>query len=254
MRQLSGDQGDAVGGEERDGPVAGVSADAFRPRLAEVSAGSSIDAAMDQPCPQTARGEGVSAERPRSETPPARGVETDVERCDRNFVELMQEVRVVQTGVQVLFGFLLMAPMTPVFQRLDVRQRVEYCVTFALVGMAAFLLTAPTAYHRVLFRRGDKEYLVTVANRLTIAGLGAVGLAMAGATVFVSDVLFGRWPAMIAGTAAAVACIALWAILPLARRRELERRTSELVVHEDRSAMSAIEADAATPGLLGWPS
>src|SRR5215211_7319714 len=94
--------------------------------------------------------------------------ETDLERCDRNLVELLQEVRVVQTGVQVLFAFLLMAPLTPVFGRLDGRHHGEYYATLALAGISAFLLIAPTAYHRVLFRRGDKEYLVTIANRMTI--------------------------------------------------------------------------------------
>src|SRR5690242_7833170 len=99
--------------------------------------------------------------------------ETSLERCDRNLVELLQEVRVVQTGVQVLFGFLLMAPLTARFEHLHGRQHAEYYVSFALAGLAAFLLIAPTAYHRALFRRGDKEYLVTIANRLTIAGLYA---------------------------------------------------------------------------------
>jgi hypothetical protein len=147
--------------------------------------------------------------------------ETELERCDRNLVELLQEVRVVQTGVQVLFGFLLMAPLTALFRQLDTRQHVEYYVAFALTGLAAFVLIAPTAYHRVLFRRGDKDYLVTTANRLTIAGLGAVGIAMTGATMFVTDVLFGLLPGLIAGVAAAATGVALWAALPLARLREL---------------------------------
>lgn len=147
--------------------------------------------------------------------------ETTLERCDRNLVELLQEVRVVQTGVQVLFGFLLMAPLTAGFEHLHGRQHIEYYVAFALAGLAAFLLIAPTAYHRALFRRGDKEYLVVVANRLTIAGLFAVGISMTGATVLVSDVIFGPWPAVIAGAVAAAACLVLWGLLPLVRRRQI---------------------------------
>src|SRR5512139_1197221 len=100
--------------------------------------------------------------------------ETALERSDRNLVELLQEVRVVQTGVQVLFAFLLTAPLTTPFDDLAERQHAEYYVTFVLAGIAVFLLIAPTAYHRVLFRRGDKLHLVRVANRLTIAGLSAV--------------------------------------------------------------------------------
>jgi hypothetical protein len=150
--------------------------------------------------------------------------ETELERCDRNLVELLQEVRVVQTGVQVLFGFLLMAPLTARFQYLNGRQHLEYYASFATAGLAAFLLISPTAYHRALFRRGDKEYLVIVANRLTIAGLGAVGVSMGGATMFVSDVVFGLGGGIAAGTVAAATGVALWVMLPLTRRRKVPRR------------------------------
>src|SRR3954462_13818240 len=157
-------------------------------------------------------------------TQPAPGTdrnETQLERCDRNLVELLQEVRVVQTGVQVLFAFLLMAPLTPGFADLGGLQRVEYFVTLSLAGAAAVLLIAPTAFHRVLFRLGDKEYLVTVANRLTIAGLATVAMSMVGAVVFVADILLGPWGAIVTGAAAALACVVLWAAIPLARRRRI---------------------------------
>ena len=150
--------------------------------------------------------------------------ETHLERCDRNLSELLQEVRVVQTGVQVLFAFLLMAPLTPTFGRLGDVARIEYFVTLTLAGAAAVLLIAPTAYHRVLFRLGDKEHLVKVANRFTIAGLTAVGLSMVGALVFVTDLLFGRWPAVLAGSIAAAGCLAFWLVLPVARRRAIAQR------------------------------
>ncbi len=158
------------------------------------------------------------------QSPPPGRNETDLERCDRNLVELLQEVRVVQTGVQVLFAFLLMAPLTPFFRDLAQRQHIEYYVTFALAGIAAFLLMAPTAYHRVLFRRGDKFHLVNVANRLTIAGLTTVGASMVGALAFVTDVCFGPWPGLVAGGIAGSLCLTLWAALPLTRRRSLDAR------------------------------
>jgi Family of unknown function (DUF6328) len=138
-------------------------------------------------------------------------------------VELLQEVRVVQTGVQVLFAFLLMAPLTPAFDELGSVQRIEYFVTLTLAGAAAILLIAPTAYHRALFRLGDKEYLVAIANRLTIAGLAAVGMSMVGAMVFVTGVLFGQSAALVSGTIAAICCVTLWGVLPLARRFALTR-------------------------------
>jgi hypothetical protein len=145
--------------------------------------------------------------------------ETTLERADRNLVELLQEVRVVQTGVQVLFGFLLMAPLTAGFHRLGSVLQREYFVTLLLAAAGAILLIAPTAYHRLLFRRGDKEYLVRVANRLTIAGLAAVGLAMVGSIAFVAGILFPRETALVIGSLACFLCVLLWAVLPLRRRR-----------------------------------
>src|SRR4051812_43906577 len=117
-----------------------------------------------------------------------------------------------------------MAPLTPGFADLGGTSRAEYFVTLSLAGAAAVLLIAPTAFHRVLFRCGDKEYLVTSANRLTIGGLVAVALSMTGAMAFVADVLFGRWCAVLTGGLAAVACLVLWALVPLARRRSLKDR------------------------------
>ena len=129
----------------------------------------------------------------------------------------------MQTGVQVLFAFLLMAPLTPRFDELTSVQRTEYFTTLALAGLAALLLIAPTAYHRVLFRLGDKEYLVRVGNRLTIAGLAAVGLSMVGAMLFVTGVLFGQGAALAAGLLSALAAVTLWGVLPVARRVALTR-------------------------------
>src|SRR4051812_38327426 len=104
--------------------------------------------------------------------------ETPLQRCDRNLVELLQEVRVVQTGVQVLFAFLLTAPLSARFAQLTSAQRIEYFVALLSTGAAAVLLIAPTAHHRILFRLGDKDRLVRVANRYTLLGLVFVGMAM----------------------------------------------------------------------------
>lgn len=147
--------------------------------------------------------------------------ETTLERTDRNLVELLQEVRVVQTGVQVLFGFLLMAPLTARFRALSSALQMEYFATLLLAAAGAILLIAPTAYHRALFRRGDKEYLICVANRLTIAGLSAVGLAMVGSIVFVAGILFGGLAVIIVALVAGLMCVVLWAVLPLRRRRRI---------------------------------
>jgi hypothetical protein len=161
--------------------------------------------------------------------------ETTLERSDRNLVELLQEVRVVQTGVQVLFGFLLMAPLTAGFRRLGPVLQKEYFVTLLLAAAGAILLIAPTAFHRVLFRRGDKEYLVRVANRLTIAGLAAVGLAMVGSIVFVAGILFPSGITVAVGALACCVCALLWAVLPLLRRRQLDDSSDSATASGSRS-------------------
>jgi hypothetical protein len=150
--------------------------------------------------------------------------ETVLERYDRNLVELLQEVRVVQTGVQVLFAFLLTVPLTARFPELTGFERGTFFVTLLATGAAAVLLIAPTAYHRVLFRCGDKEHLVSVANRLTLAGLAFVAVSMLGALVLVTDLMFGRAAiVLLVGALAGAGCVWLWCAAPLARRASLRR-------------------------------
>ena len=149
--------------------------------------------------------------------------ETPLERCDRNLVELLQEVRVVQTGVQVLFAFLLMAPLSSRFPELSTALRIEYFATMLAAGAAAMLLIAPTAYHRLLFRLGDKEHLVTVANRYTLAGLACVGLSMVGALGFVSAYLIPGPAEVVVPVVAAASMAWCWWIAPMRRRRTIRR-------------------------------
>jgi Family of unknown function (DUF6328) len=148
--------------------------------------------------------------------------ETPLERCDRNLAELLQEVRVVQTGVQVLFAFLLTAPLAARFPTLDPFQRITYYVVLLATGGAAVLLIAPTAYHRIVFRLGDKEHLLTVANRCTLAGLGCVALSMVSALLFVTDMLFDDTTVIVATTGtAALGCVWFWCVAPLLRRNKV---------------------------------
>jgi predicted membrane channel-forming protein YqfA (hemolysin III family) len=157
--------------------------------------------------------------------------ETALERCDRNLSELLQEVRVAQTGVQVLFGFLLAIVFQPRFKSISSFQKIDYFVTLMSTGAAAILLIAPTAYHRILFRRGDKAHLVQVANRLTMIGLAAVAVSMIGVVLLVSDTMFSSPVTVTVTTLAAAGCAVTWFVLPMARRRtlnqlELEERSS----------------------------
>src|SRR3954451_13284736 len=130
--------------------------------------------------------------------------ETPLERCDRNLAELMQEVRVAQTGVQVLFGFLLTVPFTVRFNHITPTERAVYFTTLMLAGAAAMLLIAPTSQHRLLFRCGDKHRLVIIANRYAIAGLLAVPATMAAAVLLISLLVIGSLGAALVTTAAAL--------------------------------------------------
>jgi Family of unknown function (DUF6328) len=155
--------------------------------------------------------------------PPHRD-ETDTERLDRNLIELLQEVRVVQTGVQVLFAFLLTVPFSSRFDEITGFQRGAYFTALVGAAAASVLLLAPTAVHRILFRLGQKEYMVEVSNRLTLGGLLATALAMIAAMLLVSDVMFGTGAAIVIAFVTAVACVVVWALLPLRRRREVVAR------------------------------
>ena len=144
--------------------------------------------------------------------------ETKAERDDRNLIELLQELRVAGLGVQVLFGFLLSIPFTTRFVELSQTQHGLYVVALLLAATATALLLAPVAYHRLVFRRHQKEQLVRDANILAILGLAAVGLAVSAAVLLVvSFVAQGATAALIT---AFVVCLfaALWFVLPLARR------------------------------------
>ena len=149
--------------------------------------------------------------------------ETRLERDDRNLIELLQEARVVQTGVQILFGFLLTVAFQPKFEKLSSFQRADYFGTLVAAATTLIMLTAPTSWHRILFRQGDKEHLVKVANRFMLVGLAAMGLTMVGVVMLLSDIAFSPAVAAIVTAAAVVGCATTWCVLPLARRRALDR-------------------------------
>lgn len=125
-----------------------------------------------------------SADRP-SETETDRPGETGAERDDRNLLELLQELRVAGLGVQVLFGFMLSLPFTARFAKLSQPQRDLYLASLLLAAISTALLLGPVAYHRLVFRRHQKEVLVKDANIMALSGLAAVGLAISAAVLLV---------------------------------------------------------------------
>jgi hypothetical protein len=151
--------------------------------------------------------------------------ETALERDDRNLVELLQEIRVVQTGVQILFGFLLTIAFQPKFEKLSSFQKADYLGTLVAAATTLIMLTAPISWHRLLFRQGDKDHLVRIANRFTVIGLASMGLTMVGVVMLLSDTAFPSWLTALITALAVIACSVLWYALPLARRRALRRGT-----------------------------
>jgi hypothetical protein len=147
--------------------------------------------------------------------------ESESERLDRNLGELLQELRVALPGVQVLFAFLLAVPFQQNFTKINGFERDVYFATLLFTALSAILLIAPSSYHRMTFRLQQKRELIHLANRFTIAGLTCLALAMTGAIVLITDVLFGGIVTAIVGTCTAVTFAGLWYVLPLRRRLSL---------------------------------
>jgi Family of unknown function (DUF6328) len=150
--------------------------------------------------------------------------ETETERLDRNLGELLQELRVALPGVQILFAFLLTVPFAQGFTRLEADQRDVYLGTLLASTVSAVLLIAPTAYHRLTFRKQQKERLVVLANWLSIAGLGFLAIAMTGVVLLITDFVFGATATVICTIFAGLMFAGFWYGLPLWRRVELEDR------------------------------
>lgn len=141
--------------------------------------------------------------------------ETPTERFDRNWEELLQELRVAQTGVQILAGFLLTLPFQARFTTLQPHHRVLYLVAFSLAVLATALLAAPVSAHRLLFRRHAKGELVALGNRCAQAGLIALALSLVTALYVIFDLLVGAPGAVVATLVAGAAFLVFWVVLPL---------------------------------------
>ena len=144
--------------------------------------------------------------------------ETVTERADRNFNELLQELRVAQTGVQILFAFLLTLPFTQRFGKVGDVQQDVYLATLLSTALATVCLIAPVSHHRILFRRGRKPHLVQSGSRLAGFGLFFLWLSMVGAVFLVFDVVAGGGLATGVAAGLAVVFLSVWYVQPLMRR------------------------------------
>jgi Family of unknown function (DUF6328) len=158
----------------------------------------------------------VAESQPRD---PGARRESDLERWDRNFSELLQELRVAQTGVQILFAFLLTVAFADRFTGVSMAERWVFVATLLAAATATALLIAPVSYHRLVFRQGRKPELVHAATRLAKLGLLFLGLAIVGTVHLALHRVVGA-PFSLVGTAAvALLYLALWYGLPMANRR-----------------------------------
>jgi hypothetical protein len=144
--------------------------------------------------------------------------ESKQERINRELIELLNELRVALPGVQVLFAFLLAVPFTQRFQQLTDGQEYAFFVSLLCTALGSILLIAPSAYHRLRFREHDKEQMLYTANRLSIAGLVFLAVAMTSAVYLITDLVF-RAPLTLLVTALTGAAFAwFWYGLPLRRK------------------------------------
>ena len=141
--------------------------------------------------------------------------ENPQERTARELIELLQELRIVLPGVQVLFAFLLTVPFAARFTELTAVQRYVFFGTLLCTAAATALLIAPSAHHRLLFRQGTREYRLRTGNVLTILGLAFLVPAMVGVVYVITDLMFGIGGAVAVTAVMAASFTGLWFVLPL---------------------------------------
>jgi hypothetical protein len=147
--------------------------------------------------------------------------ETPLERLDRNTVELLNELRVVGAGLQVLFGFLLVVPFNARFPRLNGFERGLYIVALVCIATSMVLLIAPTVQHRLLFHLGQKPFLVHTGTRLMVIACVFLGVGLIDIVLLVVKIVIGLTPAIILAALMTAVIGGLWFALPLLRRRAL---------------------------------
>ncbi|WFE31619.1 DUF6328 family protein [Micromonospora sp. WMMD975] len=144
--------------------------------------------------------------------------ESEKQRWQRNFADLLQELRVAQTGVQILFAFLLTMPFSNAFNRTTDFQRDVYVVALLAAAAAAAMIISPVAFHRALFRQGRKPELVRFAHRMASGGLFFMLIAMVSAVLLVTDFVLDRPIAFLLSALTGIWFLLFWAILPFSRR------------------------------------
>lgn len=146
--------------------------------------------------------------------------ESDAERLDREYGELLQEMRVLQAGVQILFAFLLTLAFASGFTKVTSFERSVYVVTLIAATLAAAFIIGPVPFHRVVFRRGMKADLIKATTRYVAAGLTFLFVAMVGAVLLVLDVLVSTGAAVVISAVLAAVFVLLWLVVPYLARAD----------------------------------
>jgi hypothetical protein len=144
--------------------------------------------------------------------------EDEQERLNRQMIELLNELRVAMPGVQILFGFLLTVPFQQRFRQVTEFQETVYFVTLVAAAVAAAFFIAPSAYHRVMFEQHDKPNIIHIGTGQMLIGLAALALAMNGAVLLVTDVLFQAGTVTVTVVGLATLYLSLWFGFGLVRR------------------------------------
>jgi hypothetical protein len=140
------------------------------------------------------------------------------ERVNRELIELLNELRVALPGVQVLFAFLLAVPFANGWTRVTDSQKNIFYATLVATAMSTACFIVPTAYHRINFRKREKERILLISNKFAIAGLMFLGVSIIGAIMLITDVIYSQTAAVVAAIIAFVVFFGLWLVLPLIRR------------------------------------
>ena len=177
--------------------------------------------------------------------------ETEKQRWDRNFADLLQELRVTQTGVQILFAFLLTMPFSAQFERTTDFQRDIYIVALLSAAAATAMIISPVAFHRALFRQGRKPELVRFSHRMASGGLAFMLISMVSSVLLITDFLLSLPAAIILTAITGAWFLTFWAVLPFARRNwtDDDEQDEDQEFAKEAAEPSAVDGRAAgTPG------
>ena len=152
-------------------------------------------------------------------------------RLDRELNELLQELRVIQGGILLLVGFLLVIAFSPRFEQVTEFQKAVYFVTLAVTALAAIVVVAPVVHHRMAFRRHDKERVIVRGNIQILISICLVAVSILGIEILITDFLYGATLTIIASAAYTVVTVILWWVLPRHSVRQAAHEHDDVVEH-----------------------